>query len=71
MDQIHDVFFGRVRGQAALFQAGVEDHAESRQDRQEDQQYQPKPQRGKEMVHLFPSRRARESGITPARLWRR
>ena len=45
-DQVQDVFLGRVSGHAALFQAGVEDHAESRQDRQEDQQYQPKPQRG-------------------------
>ena len=46
MDDIQDVFLGRFRGQAALFQAGVEDHAESRQDRQEDQQDQAKPQCG-------------------------
>ena len=43
IDQAHDVFLGRLRGQVPLFQAGVEDHAESRQDRQEDQQEQPKP----------------------------
>ena len=46
MTRLQDVFLGLVHGQAALFQAGVEDHAESRQDRQEDQQDQPKPQRG-------------------------